>query len=270
MSICTRPIALEAAGRVVPSEQPQWAESLSAAERRRSPRIWQMASVAVSRALEQNSATPRSLVVATALGALDETRNFLELVFTEGHGSPRSFIASVHNSMAGKLAQDLSIAGPNLTICDGQNSFAAAIGALDLLADHDLPSLLVTVDENTTLLERLHPYLSTECRGYLHSGWPDGAVAFVCTRQRRGRVPTLRAAGPATLEDSSPEETCRALAEDAFGPDIPLIPLTTSATSYLQPALLTYELITRREQPHIVIPSYAPTAHAAAAIEICA
>ena len=89
--------------------KPPGTDEVPASLKRRDPRIWQMAYVATHRAIESSPLKPRSIVVATALGALDETKNFLDGVFSDGLGSPRNFIASVHNSMAGKIAQEFKI-----------------------------------------------------------------------------------------------------------------------------------------------------------------
>ena len=126
-----------AAACVEPDADPSWSASLPAAIKRRDPRIWQMAYAAAHRVVSNGTAVPASIVCATALGALDETRNYLDGVFKDGFGSPRHFIASVHNSMAGKLALEFKIAGPNLTVCEGQNSFASALAAASLLSPED-------------------------------------------------------------------------------------------------------------------------------------
>jgi len=133
-------LSVQSASAVLPLQEPSWSDEVPASLKRRDPRIWQMAYVASLRVMTNLPVKPNAIMVATALGALDETKNFLDGVFTDGLGSPRNFIASVHNSMAGKLAQEFKVAGPNLTLCDGHNSLASAIGACALLQSGDFPA----------------------------------------------------------------------------------------------------------------------------------
>ena len=129
--------------------------------KRQDARIWQMAYAATAGIVTTEDAChPRSVIVGTALGALDETRLFLDGVFIDGLGSPRNFIAAMYNSIAGKLALEFTICGPSLTICDSHNSFASALVAADLLADNDFPVLLCIVDERLPLLDDLQPHFS--------------------------------------------------------------------------------------------------------------
>jgi len=254
---------------VVPADEPSWAERISPAEKRRAPRIWQMASVAAHRLCDPRPEIRlRSLVVATGLGALDETRCFLDGVFREGHGSPRNFIASVHNSMGGKLAQDLMIDGPSLTLCDAQNSFAAALGSVDLLHDNELPALVMVVDESVELLDQLLPHLSDGCRQFLRPGWREAAVAFLCSRDGAAG-PTLRAAGPMPVADVPADDTCGALSAEAFGADRNVLALAECSTSFPMPAMAAARLLRSGNRGRFVVPSYAPWAQALALVEVC-
>ncbi len=259
---------ITAAAAVAPSDEPQWDSAIPRAEKRRSPRIWQMASVAAQRALDAGGQAPRSLVVATALGALDETREFLARVYTEGLGSPRNFIASVHNSMGGKLAQQFGIAGPNLTICDGQCSAASAIATADLLERSDFPVLIIAVDESVPMLEELLPYFPPQCRHFLTPGWKDGAVALVCGREESGARAKIRSLGPTPTEAEQAEATIRQLSGtvDSF---TAAVPLEESSTDFVRPAALVESYVRRAQPGRYAIPSYSPTAGVVAVIDLC-
>jgi hypothetical protein len=267
MITSSRPLHVTAIGRVVPAQEPDWNAGISPGDKRRSPRIWQMASIAAARALE-GQPQPRALLTATALGALDETRAFLQKVFVDGLGSPRNFIASVHNSMGGKLAQDHDIRGPNLTLCDGQNSLASAIVAADLLADEDFPALIVAVDENIQLLEDLLPFFSPQCRAHVQAGWNDAAVALLCTRQSEVSMGTVAAYGPvvAAAEDAQS-------VRDQFAASLPdstrLLDLGDTCASFIHPALAVHDLLAGGKAGRAAVPSHAPTSGATAAVEVC-
>jgi hypothetical protein len=269
MTAPDRTLRLLATGLVQPRLEEGWDAGLSAADKRRSPRIWRMASVAAQRTLAASVVVPRSLVAATALGALDETRAFLDRLYSEGLGSPRNFIASVHNSMAGKLAQELTIRGPNLTICDGQNSFAAALVAADLLSDDDLPVLVIAVDENVELLSRLVPNFSEECRAFLHTEWTDGAAGFLLSREAADDAPRLRAAGPSPTDREGAEQTCAALLPPPEDRSPTFVPLAQCSTSFLGPPMTVHELACGQSSGCWVVPSFAPSSQAAAVVELC-
>ena len=149
---------------VRPALDPEWEELFPKALRARTPRIWRMARVAVDTIVSDGTARPKSLISATALGALDETKSYFDGLFNDGFGSPRNFIASVHNSMAGKIALDFKISGPNLTVCDGHNSFASAIVTASILSKIDFPALVLVIDEKIRLLDDIIPNLSGICK----------------------------------------------------------------------------------------------------------
>jgi hypothetical protein len=257
-----------ASGNVQPHADPAWDALVSPADKRRSPRIWQLASTAAARALTGTELRPRALVSATALGALDETRLFLDRLFSENLGSPRNFVASVHNSMAGKLALDLGIQGPNLTLCDSHNSLAAAVAAAQLLDEADLPVLIVAVDENTALIEQLTPYFSAECQAVLARGWKDGAVAFLCDRGEGG--PRIDSLGPAPKGEASAQQACALLAAPITAQGAQLLQLAETCTSFLQPALVAEQLLREKRSCRYAIPSYAPTCETVAVLDLCA
>ena len=254
---------------VSPAAQANWAESVPPAMKRRDPRIWQMAYAAAKRVIDlcPSAPPPRSIVVGTALGALEETRLFLDGVYTDGLGSPRSFIASVHNSMAGKLALEFKIGGPNLTLCDSHNSFASAIIAADLLDDADFPVLLCIADERIALLDELRTHLSRRCQPYLSDHWEEGAAAFLLSAAPAAGETAVRAFGPFPAERHDPDAVCRELMEKA-GCDASLeIHVAEHSTSFIQPAISAVKMLERGAASG-VIGSYSPTTGAVAVVEL--
>ena len=105
---------------IIPRREPEWEKEVPASLKRRDPRIWQMAYLAASRTLGKTDLKPNSIVIGTGLGALDETKNVLDGVYGEGFSSPRNFIASVHNSIAGKLALNSGSQVPTLQCVKGR------------------------------------------------------------------------------------------------------------------------------------------------------
>lgn len=253
----------------MPSRDPSWTDELPPPMKRRDARIWHLAYVASKRAMEKAKPAPRSIICGTALGALDETCKYLDGVFADGFGSPRHFIASVHNSMAGKLALEFKINGPNLTVCDGQNSFASAAAAVSLLNPDDFPALLVAVDENIELLGRLLPHLSAPCRQYLREGWTEAAVAFILAAPAEKSPPCLTAAGPAPCNGGEPQRCIRermlATGLDAQA----MMPIEATSGSFIQPAITAYELLAQQSRGDHVIGSYSPSSGAAAFVCVC-
>jgi hypothetical protein len=262
-----QPLYISSFAAVRASDESSWTNDIPRAEKRRTPRIWQMAIAAAGRALAGQNVKPGSVTVATGLGALDETRVFLDGVFGEGLGSPRSFIASVHNSMAGKLALQYGITGPNLTLCDGPCSLASALASASLLGEECFPALVVSVDENPAILRRLVPHLSDDCREYLEQDWEDGAVALVCARARSSGLPRVRGLGPVPVSSDDPERECKDLAERSCKPPFRLVDLHASSASFMQPAFALHALLDRREPDRTVVPAYSPSAAAAGLIE---
>lgn len=253
---------------VIPAREESWADSLPPSIKRRDPRIWQMAYAAGSRALAQTDLKPRSIIAGTALGALDETKNFLEMLYAEGFGSPRNFIASVHNSMAGKLALEFKIPGPNITVCDGQNSPASSLVTADLLNDEDFPALLLLIDERIKLLDDLQRGFSDTCKTYLKENWEEAACAMiVCRDNSRARV-KIRGIGPVPVDGQKPEIACRKLAGlSGDNPNVKFL-FEESCSSFIQPAICVCELIADEAPSHGIIGSYSPTSAAAACVEL--
>jgi hypothetical protein len=255
-------------GAVIPAEEPQWSSSVPPAMKRKDPRIWQMAFTAAQRALDGTGIHCNAIIAGTALGALDETRNFLDGVFGEGFGSPRNFIASVHNSMAGKLALDFSITGPNLTVCDGHNSMASALSVASLLQEHELPALLLLIDERITLFDLITPHLTPHCSHYIHAQWKEAAIAFIIDKYESGTGARIRGFGPVITAGKHPEEQCRKLAADSIDTwqQCNFI-FNKSTTSFIQPVLEIKHLITTGKTGRTLIGSYSPTSNGCALIE---
>lgn len=253
---------------VLPQPDGAWKEGLPRAIKMRSPRIWQMAYAGTKALLEQVTVPPQSLISATALGALEETKLFLDGLYTEGFGSPRSFIASVHNSMAGKLAIDFKIPGPNLTICDGQNSFASALVTASLLQKSDFPVLLLAIDERTTLLDELTPYLSDSCKQFINSQWEEAAIAFLLDHSDRPGLPQISAYGPKPVESIPTEEELEAWAKE-FHAECKPLPLSETSDSFIKPALSIQNIIANKGANNSAVFSYSPSAKAMAATHLC-
>jgi hypothetical protein len=252
-----------------PLRDQAWDAAVPKMMRNRSPRIWNLAYSAVAGLLAGCQAPPASIVTATALGALDETRNFLDGVFKDGFGSPRNFIASVHNSMAGKIALDFKIRGPNLTVCDGHNSFASALKTASLLNGNDYPVLLLVIDEHIPLLDTLQPNLSDHCREYLAADWEEAAVAFLLTPKPWPGVPSILASGPSPVGDENPEEKIARIIESSRYPGADCKPLAATSDSFIKPALAAYDLIIAAQKGVHAIGSYSPATRAAAVITVC-
>jgi hypothetical protein len=252
---------------VDPRAENGWADLIPAAMKRRDPRIWQLAWLAARRAIDTAAVQPASIVVATALGALDETARFLDGVFKDGFGSPRNFIASVHNSMAGKLAVDLKISGPNLTLCEGANSLASAIVAASLLNPGDSPVLLVAVDEEIELLRQISDHLGKDCRQWLGSGWADGAVALVLDHARADSLPSISASGPRLVGDVQPETVCAGLAQELSGNE-PCELTPPACGTFLSPAQSLHALLTSAQPGCRAVGSYSPTSRGAAVVTL--
>ena len=246
-----------------------WENEIPKRMRARNPRIWCMAYAAVDRVLKDTDTKPMSLITATALGALDETINYLDGVFKDGFGSPRSFIASVHNSMAGKIAIDFNIKGTNLTICDGQNSLASAVQTASLLSEDDYPALLVVIDEKIELFDNIIPYLSDGCKKYLNTEWEEAAVAFLLDPSIEKRKPYITAAGPSPVHHQTPEEKCSEMITTFNESTASLLPLAETSDSFLKPAIKTYEIINSQEKGNFAVGSFSPSAQAAAVVYIC-
>ncbi len=263
-----RYLAIRNYSLVSPQTDPSWTDAVPPAMKRRDARIWQMAYAAAHRVIAGcGNSQPKAVIVGTALGALEETRQFLDGVFTDGLGSPRNFIASVHNSMAGKLALGFKIDGPNLTLCDSHNSFASALIAADLLNAGNFPALVCIVDERIPLLDEIQPHLSHRCLPFLVNKWEEAAVAFIVDGNPAGNDCKVRAFGPAPTERRNPESICRELIEKNVPGFTGTFMFNESSTSFIQPAISAATAL-KQGAGHSVIGSFSPTTGAVAIVEI--
>jgi hypothetical protein len=260
--------SIRASGIVLPGEDPSWNSVIPPAMKRKDPRIWQLAYVATQRALSNGNFQCKSVISGTALGALDETKNFLDGVYGEGFGSPRNFIASVHNSMAGKLALDFKIEGPNLTICDGHNSAASALSIASLLDDHEFPALLLLIDENISFFETIGGHVSPQCKPYISNAWKEAAVALIIDKKLDSTSPMVRGFGPILAGDKDPEQQCRSLAEETIG-DLAGCDFlfSESTSSFIQPAIELQNCYSLKCSTHKIIGSYSPVSKGTAILE---
>jgi hypothetical protein len=260
--------SIRSAGIVLPGEDSSWNATIPPAMKRKDPRIWQLAYIATLRAIGESGIQCKSVISGTALGALDETKNFLDGIYGEGFGSPRNFIASVHNSMAGKLALDFKIDGPNLTVCDGHNSAASSLAIASLLEDHDFPALLLLIDENITFFETIGEHISTECKPYISKGWKEAAVALIIDKKLDSSSPMVRGFGPVLTGDAAPEVRCKSIAEESIG-DLSGcdILFTESTSSFVQPAIELYNCYAAKCSKHKVVGSCSPVGNATAVME---
>jgi hypothetical protein len=262
----TEPFYILSNAIVNPADDPGWNSIIPPMMKRKDPRIWQMSYVAATRACREEFKC-KSIVIATALGALDETKNFLDGVYTEGFGSPRNFIASVHNSMGGKIALDLKIQGPNLTVCDSQNSFASAIMTINTLTDDCFPALLIVVDENIGILDQMNPHFSAECSNHLKQGWTEAAIAFVIDKKSTNSKGSIRAAGPVPIYDLSPEEAYKKLLSECKIESIIEPDFKMNSTSFVQPALNLCNCLQTGKYYKILLESYSPSTKSIAVVE---
>lgn len=265
-----KPFSVRGFAAVVPASDSAWQAEIPAHLKRRDPRIWHMAYVAVARLLKDAAEPPRSMAVGTALGALDETKNFLDGIFKDGFGSPKNFIASVHNSMAGKLALEFKIDGPNLTLCDGQNSFASAVASCAMFPSSAFPCLVVAVDESVPLVNELVSHLSPACAAYLADSTREAAIALLLDRRALPQQPAIRAIGPVPLGSREPGALAQSLAARFEDNDTsPLVIPLESCRSFVSAPLLVHERLAAGQAGRFIVPSFSPSSKACAAVEIC-
>jgi hypothetical protein len=263
------PLFIIKASSILPAHDQGWNADVPKIMRARAPRIWCMAYAVVKKLLTDCVTPPESIITATALGALDETKNFLDGVFKDGFGSPRNFIASVHNSMAGKLAMDFKINGPNLTICDGQNSFASALVTASLLSDRDFPVCIVAIEERIELLDTILLHLSEECRRFFTGDWDEAAVAFLLDKRSEPGIPCITAVGPEVTGSLNPAQKCAELARSLTDEDLTVPPPGETSNSFVKPAIIAYDHINNSPPGTYLIGSYSPSALAAAVVKLC-
>jgi hypothetical protein len=252
-------------GSAIPLSDQTWTERIPASMKRRDPRIWQMAFSAAKQAVDRAGILPKSIICGTALGALDETVNYLDGVFKDGFGSPRHFIASVHNSMAGRIALELKINGPNITVCDGQNSFASAIVSAGLLNDESYPVLILAVDEKTLLLQKLIPHLSPACKSFLNSEFAEAAIAFMAGKPSTLKnPPCISAVAPRPVNGDNQAYFVKELIAQGSASSAEIAPFPESSDSFISPALCAFTRFESKTKGEFAIGSYSPSADAAA------
>jgi hypothetical protein len=264
----SRPFSVRGFSAVIPAGDSTWLAEIPAHLKRRDPRIWHMAYVAVARLLKDAAEPPRSMAVGTALGALDETKNFLDGIFKDGFGSPKNFIASVHNSMAGKLALEFKIDGPNLTLCDGQNSFASAVASCAMFPSSAFPCLVVAVDESIPLVNELVSHLSPACAAYLADSTREAAIALLLDRRSLPQQPAIRAIGPVPLGSRDPGTLAQSLAARFDGGVPPTVVPVENCRSFASAPLCVYDRLASGQSGRLIVPSYSPSSRACAAVEV--
>jgi hypothetical protein len=255
---------------VIPGVDASWTDEIPASMKRRDPRIWHMAYVSAGRALSGCITPPHSIIVGTALGALDETIKFLDGVFMDGFGSPKNFIASVHNSMAGRLAQDFKVDGPNLTLCDGVNSFASALFVCNFLLAGDFPVLVIAIDETIGLLDRLAPHLSPSCQKVFGNERQEGSVAFIIDKNPVAGCPKIRSTGVRFIGGKNPDEAWRngMLPPEHAIPRKVVAPSETGG-SFLSVPILVHNFLGEINHGAGVFGSFSPSSSSIAMVEVC-
>jgi hypothetical protein len=266
----TKPFSVQAFAAVIPNRDASWASEIPASLKRRNPRIWQMAYIAVARLLKNTGQPPRSMAVGTALGALDETKGFLDGIFKDGLGSPINFIASVHNSMAGKLALEFKVDGPNLTLCDGQNSFASAVASCALFPNSAFPCCVVAVDEHIPLLSELVLHCSPECKAFLADDGEEAAIALLLDRQPLPNRPSLRAVGPVALGCKKADLLALELVSrfDSADSSSPTVVSLENCRSFISTPLQVFDRLAAGVAGRFIVPSFSPSSKACSAVEV--
>lgn len=94
---------------------------------------------------EQES--PKSVVVGTGMGCIIESVKFMYDVKETTAVSPTSFIQSVHNTVAGQIAINMSNTGYNMTFSHGGFSFESALKDAQLLCEEGQTVLVGGVEE---------------------------------------------------------------------------------------------------------------------------
>ncbi len=171
-------LSIKSYGAVIPSTEENWQDNLRVDIKRRTPKIWQMTHLAAERAIELSDKRPTAIVCGTTHGALNEAAKFINKLSDNDLGSPRQFISSVHNNIAGKLALDFNIKGPNITLCDSHTSLASAIITSTLLKDEVI--LLIAAEEHLNVLDEIYQNFDSKKSSMAPK---EGAVALVLTKE---------------------------------------------------------------------------------------
>ncbi len=212
----------------IPSDESIKSLQLPTSLKRRAPRIWKIAYGAVSSVIESSGITPEAVICGTALGALDETMKFINKIHSSNMGSPRQFIASVHNSMAGIIAMEFNINGSNMTLCDSHNSLASSLSAAMLLPEQVI--LVLIIDESIPFLDEVYDHCPN--REAFTGAAQEGALALILDKSSSA-VPQVKATAPKP------------------------VPMENFTGSFISPALELEELL--NENRGGTIRSYSPT-----------
>lgn len=127
---------------------------------------------------------PGSVYMGTGWGALSETYNFLNRLYSskEEFPSPTDFVGSVHNGSAGQVAIMFAATGPNITVTGGDFSFEQALLTADLMHnDTARPALVLGADEGHDIFS---PLLDTSI--VPGAALSDGGGAFSVSRNAKG------------------------------------------------------------------------------------
>lgn len=230
---------IQSIGAVFPDDDITWKEELPKSLKRRVPKIWQMSYIATKRAIAlAPSLSIDAVVSGTALGAIKETVTFTEKLNSTGFGAPKQFIASVHNSMAGVLAKEFNITGPNLTFCDSHNSASSAIYSASILDEDTV--LVILVDEYITILSEI--FKSCDNSNSFLNGTKEGAVALILSKRLLSEL-TIEATAPKPSHIKPSDSTLFKLPSDLFS------------------------AITQKR--NTTLSAYSPTAKASSTITVC-
>jgi hypothetical protein len=155
----------------------------------RQPRLPQLAIALARRAVaERELPEDTAIFFGTGYGAATETEAFVEhmIRLREEQPKPRQFSASVHNTMASRVAMALGAKGPNRTYVHGELSFPLA---LDAARGHRL-AIVGSLDESTPYIRRGRAACAKPPGG-------EGGAVFLVTEQDEPAHATVRFEGEA-------------------------------------------------------------------------
>jgi hypothetical protein len=257
-------------GAVIPQSDDSWSLEIPAKLKRRDPKIWHLAYVCTARAKQNLGVQIKSCIVGTALGALNETKSFLDKLYDTGFGSPTNFMASVHNSIAGKIALEFLIDGPNLTVCDGQNSLASAIFLCESLNDSFFPCLILAIDEYIDILKEISPHISTICAESLSFDSKEIALALILDKNSQSNNPLIRASMPVYYsEEKFGFANIKSNIEDLFNLKYDnIIFCEPDVNSFSNIPQHVYKILKDNIKGKFLLPCFSPTSKAYSFLEI--
>jgi len=169
--------------------------------------------------------------------------------------------------MAGKIALELKITGPNITVCEGQDSLASAISIIDSFDESAFPVLIVLIDEHIDLLDKLHPSFSSLCKDNLSADWNDGAFAMILDKQSDIHSLSIRASAAVPRQESIAASL--ELARNSLTDNETMLPtVELCKRSYIEPGIRAHAAINDRNTSRSLIGSYAPASDSVAIIDI--